>query len=45
MWALEEKKAKSYKEWAAKKARKTYIKIIDKYRNTCEFENYWFNPN
>ena len=45
MWALDEKKAKAYKDWAGKKARKTYIKIIDKYKNSCDVENYWFNPN
>ena len=40
-WALEEKKAIAFQEWTAKKARKTYIKINDKFRE-CEFEYDWF---
>jgi len=41
-WAMGDKKSRSYKEWAQKKVRKTYIKIIDKYRNSCTFDNDWF---
>jgi len=41
-WALEKKKTESYHEWATKKVRKTYIKIIDKYRDSCVFDNDWF---
>ncbi|MCK4569206.1 MAG: peptidylprolyl isomerase [Bacteroidales bacterium] len=40
-WALEEKKAKTFQEWIAKKAEKTYIRINDKFRE-CEFEFDWF---
>lgn len=40
-WALEEKKAEAFQEWTAKKARKTYIKINDKFRE-CDFEFDWF---
>ncbi len=40
-WALQDKQSKAFKEWISKKAKKTYIKIIDKYRQ-CEFENEWF---
>ncbi len=41
-WAMGDKKSRSYKEWAQKKVKKTYIKIIDKYRNSCTFDNDWF---
>ena len=41
-WALEEKKAEAFQEWIAKKAKKTYIKITDKFRQ-CEFEFDWFS--
>jgi peptidyl-prolyl cis-trans isomerase SurA len=40
-WALEEKQAKTFQEWIAKKADKTYIRINDKFRE-CEFEFDWF---
>ena len=43
-WALQNKQGKAFKKWISKKAKKTYIKIIDKYRQ-CEFENEWFESN
>ncbi|MCD4747567.1 MAG: peptidylprolyl isomerase [Bacteroidales bacterium] len=41
-WALEEKKSKIIEEWIKNKASKTYIKIVDKYKD-CEFQHNWIN--
>jgi len=40
-WALEEKKGEAFQEWTAKKAKKTYIKINEKFKE-CDFEFDWF---
>ncbi len=40
-WALMDKQAVVFKEWVDKKAKKTYVKINDKYRE-CEYEYDWF---
>ena len=44
-WALQEKKARAYKLWAQRKVKKTYVKIIDKYRNSCTFDIDWLPQN
>lgn len=41
-WAEQDKQQKAYSAWIKKKVKKTYIKIIDKYKD-CEFDNEWFN--
>ena len=41
-WALQAKQRKIVDEWINKKARETYIRIIDEYKS-CDFTNYW-NP-
>jgi peptidyl-prolyl cis-trans isomerase SurA len=41
-WALMEKQAETFQEWVDKKARKTYIRINDRFRE-CEFEYDWFD--
>ena len=41
-WALQAKQRKIVDEWINEKARETYIRIIDEYKN-CDFTNYW-NP-
>ncbi len=44
-WALQDKQVEAYRDWIRKKARKTYIKIIDKYKDSCTFDNEWFPDN
>jgi peptidyl-prolyl cis-trans isomerase SurA len=44
-WALQEKKAEAYKFWAQRKVKKTYVKIIDMYRNSCTFDIDWLPQN
>ncbi len=41
-WALMDKQAITFQEWVDKKARKTYVRINDKFRD-CEFEYDWFD--
>lgn len=41
-WALMDKQGKTFQEWVDKKARKTYVRINEKFRN-CEFEYDWFS--
>ena len=43
-WALSNKQQQVFQEWVDKKARKTYIKINDKFRD-CEFEYDWFDES
>ena len=43
-WALEEKQGEVFKEWVNKKARKTFIRIDDKYHD-CEFNYDWFGTD
>jgi peptidyl-prolyl cis-trans isomerase SurA len=40
MWALEQKKQETIKNWIKHNAKKTYIKINEKYLN-CKFEQPW----
>ena len=40
-WALNDKQGQKFKEWVDKKAKKTYVRINDKFRD-CEFEYDWF---
>ncbi len=40
-WALQNKRQEVIKEWIINNAKKTYIKINDKYLD-CEFEQKWF---
>lgn len=40
-WALEEKNYKVISDWIKNKATKTYVKIIDEYKN-CDFQYKWF---
>ena len=39
-WALDEKKAKAVNDWIKSKTDKTYISIIDEYKN-CNFQHKW----
>lgn len=39
-WALEEKKGKAIDDWIKSKTDKTYISIIDEFKN-CNFEHKW----
>jgi len=40
-WALMDKQSVVFKEWVDKKAKKTYIRIKDKFKD-CEYEYDWF---
>ena len=40
-WALMDKQSKVFQEWVKKKARKTYIRVNEKFQD-CEFEHDWF---
>lgn len=40
-WALNDKQGQKFKEWVDKKAKKTYVRINDKFKD-CEFEYDWF---
>ncbi len=43
-WALTDKQSETFQEWVNKKAKKTYIRINDKFRE-CEFDYDWFQLN
>ena len=43
-WALTDKQSQAFQEWVNKKAKKTYIRINDKFRE-CEFDYDWFQLN
>ncbi len=40
-WAQQDKQQKAFSEWVKRKVKKTYVNIIDKYKD-CEFDNEWF---
>lgn len=39
-WALQQKKMKTIDEWINEKAKETYVKIIDRYKD-CAFDHEW----
>lgn len=39
-WSLENKQHKAIVDWVKEKTKKTYINIIERYRD-CEFETRW----
>lgn len=41
-WALQQKKIETINEWIDEKAEKTYIKIIDRYKD-CAFDHKWIS--
>ena len=41
-WAQQDKQQKAFADWVKKKVKKTYVNIIDKYKD-CKFDNEWFN--
>ena len=41
-WAQQDKQQKAFSDWVKKKVKKTYVNIIDKYKD-CEFDHEWFN--
>ena len=41
-WAQQDKQQKAFSAWIKKKVKKTYVKIVDKYKD-CDFDNEWFN--
>jgi peptidyl-prolyl cis-trans isomerase SurA len=41
-WALQQKKIETIDDWINEKAKKTYVKIIDRYKD-CAFDHEWIS--